>query len=228
MKFKFMRSTPVTSDVISFIFEPEEPVSWQPGQYFHYVLNHPQADDRGTKRWFTNAAAPSEGHVMISTRITTDHGSSFKQALQQLKPGDVIEADGPEGDFTVEDFSRNYIFVAGGIGITPFRSILIEAQKQGNRIKTTLLYANRTNEIPFSEALDQLAVTNPNLKIEYVIQPDRIDGELLQRHIEAVENPIVYLSGPEPMVKSFAEQLAALGLSQDSIKTDDFPGYEAD
>lgn len=228
MKFKLVNSEPVKTDVTSFIFEPEQSVNWKPGQYFHYVLPHPNADDRGTERWFTCSAAPSEGHVTISTRLTTDQGSSFKRALQQLRPGDTIEADGPEGDFTVEDFSRNYIFVAGGIGITPFRSILVEARHQGQQVKATLMYANRTSEIPFSEELEQIATDMPSLKIEYVVQPDRIDGNLLKKHIEAAENPIVYVSGPEPMVKSFAEQLAELGLSKENIKTDDFPGYEAD
>jgi ferredoxin-NADP reductase len=228
MKFKFVNSIPVKTDVTSFIFQPEQAVDWQPGQYFHYVLPHANADDRGTERWFTCSAAPSEGHVMITTRLAADHGSSFKQALQALQPGDTIEADGPEGDFTVEDLSRNYIFVAGGIGITPFRSILVAAHEQGQQLHATLLYANRTTDIPFSEELEQIAADMPDLNIEYVVQPDRIDSDLLKKHIEAVDNPMVYVSGPEPMVTSFAEQLGQLGLSQDNIKTDDFPGYEAD
>src|SRR6185437_11630262 len=100
MKFKFVRSQPVVSDVRSFIFEPEEPVKWQPGQYFHYTLPHDNQDDRGNERWFTCSAAPSEGHVMISTRIS-DKSSSFKKVLDKLQPGDEIEVDGPEGDFTI-------------------------------------------------------------------------------------------------------------------------------
>lgn len=228
MKLKFIRSVPVKEDVISFIFEPSEATNWKPGQYFHYILPHPKADERGTERWFTNSAAPSEGHIMISTRITQEHGSSFKGALQQLRPSDEIEAGGPEGDFIVEDFSRNYIFVAGGIGITPFRSILVEASKQGKQLNATLLYANRTNEIPFADELEQISTIMPGLNIEYVIQPDRIDSDLLKKHIEGTVNPIVYVSGPEPMVKSFAALLNELGLNKENIKTDDFPGYEAD
>jgi ferredoxin-NADP reductase len=228
MKFRLIRSVPVTADITSFVFEPEEAVKCVPGQYFHYTLPHKGADDRGDERWFTNSAAPSEGRVMISTRIAANRGSSFKHALQQLQPGDEIEADGPEGDFTVEDISRNYLFVAGGIGITPFRSILVEASKEGKQLNATLLYANRTSEIPFSEELDQIATTMPTLKIKYITQPDRIDNDLLKLHIKTVKNPIVYVSGPEPMVKSFAEQLAQLGLKEENIKTDDFPGYEAD
>jgi ferredoxin-NADP reductase len=228
MKFKLVTTQPVKEDIVSFIFEPEQPVSWQPGQYFHYVLPHPNADDRGTERWFTCSAAPTEGHVMISTRLAADHGSSFKQALRQMQPGDTIEADGPEGDFTISDFDRNYIFVAGGIGITPFRSVLVEASRRSEAVKATLLYANRSTDIPFSEELEQIAAGMPSLHIEYILQPNRINLDLLKQHIEAVDNPLVYLSGPEPMVKGFAAELTEAGYSKDIVKLDDFPGYEAD
>lgn len=228
MKLQFVGAQPVTGDVVTFIFKPEQPISWRPGQYFHYQLPHDAADDRGTERWFTNSAAPSEGHIAISTRIDPEHGSSFKKALKALKPGDTIEADGPEGDFVIEDEQRNYIFVAGGIGITPFRSILKEAYAQDKQLHVTLLYANRNADIPFQEELEQFALTNPNLRIKYIVQPERIDLNLLKQYIAEVENPFVYISGPEPMVKAFAEQLQGSGFPEESVKLDDFPGYEAD
>ncbi len=226
MKFKLVRTNDVTSDVKSFIFEPESKVSWQPGQYFHYLLPHQDEDDRGHERWFTCSAAPSEAQVMVSTRIS-DKSSSFKTALINLRPGDEIEADGPEGDFTITDTNRNYVFVAFGIGITPYRSILIEADHQGQKLNVDLIYANRTaDDIPFKEELETLRQNNPSLKIDYVINPARVDKDLLKQHLDAVEKPIVYLSGPEPVVKDFAKQLEALGLPKDQIKLDDFPGYE--
>jgi ferredoxin-NADP reductase len=228
MKFKLVAKNPVASDVISFVFEPGSPLSPAAGQYFHYVLPHPDADDRGTERWFTNSAAPSEGHVQISTRINHDHGSSFKKALDALEVGEEIEVDGPEGDFTVDDFSRNYVFVAGGIGITPFRSILVEAQKQGSPIKATLLYGNRSSDIPFKQELDDIAAENPNLEISYIVDPERIDATLVKQYVDAVENPLVYISGPEPMVKGLAEDLKTnYGVAEELIKLDDFPGYES-
>jgi len=227
MKLQFLGSQPVAGNVISFNFKPEASLSWQPGQYIHYVLPHADADDRGDERWFTNSAAPSEGVVRISTRIDSEHGSSFKRALQQLQPGDEVEADGPEGDFVIEDDSRNYIFVAGGIGITPFRSMLEEANTQGKQLNVNLLYANRTQDIPFKEELERYVAANPDLKIEYVIQPDALSAELIKQHADAVDNPLIYLSGPEPMVKSFADELKALGVDETAVKLDDFPGYES-
>jgi ferredoxin-NADP reductase len=192
----------------------------------HYVLPHDAADDRGVERWFTNSAAPSEGEVRITTRINHEHSSSFKSALQALQPGDTIEADGPEGDFTLDDLARNYIFVVGGIGVTPVRSILTEAASQGQQPHATLLYANRNQDVTFRDELEALKAKNPNLTINYVIDPQRIDDELLKSTLESVENPLVYVSGPEPMVKSMMEQLKALGVTEDNLKADDFPGYE--
>lgn len=225
MKLKFVRKEKVVGDIISFIFEPEEPITWEPGQYMHYLLPHEDEDDRGHERWFTNSAAPFEGHIVISTRIN-EQGSSFKKALNALQPGDEIEADGPEGDFVLEDLDRNYIFVAGGIGITPFRSILYDAYNKGLKLKVTLLFATRNQDIPFKDELEQFATNNPNIKIEYIVDPQSIDKELLKDRINAIDDPIVYVSGPKPMVKDFAQQLAEIGLSKENIKTDDFPGYK--
>ncbi|HET7673301.1 MAG TPA: FAD-dependent oxidoreductase [Candidatus Saccharimonadales bacterium] len=226
MKLRFIRAEKVVGDVVKFMFEPEQALDWTPGQYMHYLFPHENEDDRGHERWFTISSAPFEGHVAISTRIS-EQGSSFKRALQNLQPGDEIEADGPEGDFTLVDTDRNYIFVAGGIGITPFRSILYDAYNKGMNLKLKLLYATRNHDIPFKDELDQFAGNNPNMSIEYIVDPDSIDKELLGQRIAEVDNPIVYVSGPKPMVKSFAKELAELGLHKDDIKTDDFPGYEA-
>ncbi|HWT55865.1 MAG TPA: FAD-dependent oxidoreductase, partial [Candidatus Microsaccharimonas sp.] len=197
MTLKFTGSQPVTGNVVSFSFAPDEPLQWLPGQYMHYVLPHAEADDRGTERWFTNSAAPSEGKVMISTRIDAEHGSSFKRALQNLKPGDTVEADGPEGDFTVDDESRNYLFVAGGIGITPFRSMLAQAHTQGKQLHATVLYANRDQDVPFKDELEQYAVDNPALQIEYFVSPKTLDPQQIKQYADKLENPLVYLSGPE-------------------------------
>lgn len=226
MKLRLIGTKKITSDVTSFKFEPEQPVQWKPGQYFHYLLPHDNEDDRGHERWFTNSAAPSEGHIAITTRLNTERSSSFKKALQALQPGDEIEADGPKGSFTIEDPSQNYIFIAGGIGITPLRSILAEADTKGEKLKVDLLYANRTKEIPFADELDKEARNNPDLKIEYIVDPNKIDIDLLKQRIKGNRNPVIYISGPEPMVKAFAKSLADIGFPEQNTKTDDFPGYE--
>jgi ferredoxin-NADP reductase len=226
MKLQFVGSKNREGNIQEFVFKPTEPLSWQAGQYMHYVLPHVDADTRGEERWFTNSAAPSEGEVRITTRIDHEHGSSFKRALQALRPGDEVESDGPEGDFTLGDVSRNYIFVVGGIGITPVRSLLTEAAAKGLQPHATVLYANRNDQIPFHDELDALQEKNPNLTIRYVVEPERLDDALLQSTLNAVDDPLVYISGPEPMVKAMDQQLRALGVNGDNIRSDDFPGYE--
>jgi ferredoxin-NADP reductase len=226
MKLKLVDTYQETKDVKSFIFEPEQPISWEAGQFLYYTLPHNKEDDRNDKRWFTNSAAPSEKHVMITTRLSTDHGSSFKKALNNLKVGDEIEADAPEGDFTLGDPSRNYVFIAGGIGITPFRSILVEADSKDQKLKVHLLYANRTDDIPFRQELDALAAKNPGLEIDYIIDPEKIDEEKMKAAIAKDEDPIIYVSGPEPMVESLNDDLKKLGVMEDHLKTDYFPNYK--
>lgn len=227
MKFKFTGSQPISSSVTSFIFESEQTISWTPGQYFHYLLPHQDEDDRGHERWFTCSSAPSEGRVVISTRIDSKHGSSFKRALTSLKPGVEIEADGPKGDFVRDKPDRNYIWVAGGIGITPFRAILVESRYKNQPLKVNLLYANRdASDIPFKDELDNLAQQNPDLKVEYIIEPARISAKFIKQRVDQTDDPLVYISGPEPMVKDLAEKLKSLGVADETLKLDDFPGYE--
>lgn len=226
MKLQLTSVQPREGDIKEFRFKPEQPLQWEAGQYMHYVLPQDKPDDRGVERWFTNSAAPSEGEVRITTRINQERSSSFKQALVALKPGDTIEADGPEGDFTVTDPSRNYLFVIGGIGITPIRSILVESNAKGVKLNATILYANRTADAPFHKELEELETANPNLRIEYVIDPEHIDEARLNSALKTIDRPYVYISGPEPMVKALAETARALGVSDDNLKIDDFPGYE--
>jgi ferredoxin-NADP reductase len=124
MKLKLSAKRPESPGVVSFIFQPQKPLKWKAGQFLHYVLNHASTDDRGSDRWFTIASAPYEKHVMITTRFTAKKGSTFKKTLKALKAGDTIEVSDLDGDFVVDDPKKNYVFIAGGIGITPFRSIL--------------------------------------------------------------------------------------------------------
>jgi ferredoxin-NADP reductase len=129
--------------VESFIFKPEEPLVWKAGQFLHYVLNHAPTDDRGSDRWFTNASAPCEKHVMLTTRFDSKRSSTFKKSLKALKCGDTIEISDLDGDFIVSDGRKAYVFIAGGIGITPFRAILQQAAHEGRLLRVTLLYVNR-------------------------------------------------------------------------------------
>ena len=228
MKLKLTARKAESPGVESLIFTPEAPLVWQAGQFLHCVLNHAPTDDRGSDRWFTIASAPYERHVMITTRFAVKEGSTFKKTLKALKPGDSIEVSDLDGDFIVSDPQKKYVFIAGGIGITPFRSILKQADHEGKSLHVTLLYANRKSIAAYKKEFDALAKRNPNLKIHYLFHPQRIDQQTIKELVPDLKTPLFYVSGPEPMVESIGKMLQQIGIPKKRIKQDWFPGYPAE
>lgn len=219
----------------SFHFEPERPLTFEAGQYLRYTLQHREPDNRGVSRFFTIASAPAEGFVLLATRFSTP-GSSFKRALSSLGEGAVVEAAGPFGQFVYADREGPAVFVAGGIGITPFRSILVDLASRPRAAEITLLYANRTPDIPFRRVFDDLATRQPALKVAYTVsQPDpewrgsvgRIDEGFIREHAPLTRDPLFYVAGPKAMVEATAETLRTIGVAAASIKRDFFPGYDS-
>ena len=227
MQLKFKEVIPLEGDVKTFVFSPPDRVSWTPGQFIHFTLPHKDPDQRGDERWFTLSGAPFEGDVRITTRINSEYSSSFKKALLEMAPGDAIEADLPEGDFTVDDPSREYVFVAGGIGITPYHSILKQLDHDGKRIKAQLLYANRDKAaVAFMKDLESYKEKNPDLTVTYFYADHLIDEDALRAAGAKMREPIYFVSGPEPMVEAFKTTLEKIGVDADHSKFDYFPGYD--
>lgn len=225
MKLKLIQKKVETPEVTSFIFEPKEPLMWQPGQFLHYVLHHEPTDGRGSDRWFTNAAAPFENHVMITTRFAGEKSSSFKKKLFSLVEGKSIEIALVDGDFIIEDLSKEYVLIAGGIGITPFRSMLAQLHHDGKKIKATLLYSNHDQNIVYKKELENFAKENPDLVINYIFSPEHIDEAKIKELIPDFMSKTFYVSGPEPLVDSLGEILKKIGVSEEHLKQDWFPGY---
>jgi ferredoxin-NADP reductase len=225
MKFTLSSTKQEANDISSFIFASQQPLQWKAGQLLRYVLNHPNPDDRGVERFFSIASAPHEKQVMVTTRFAPK-SSSFKKALKNLGPGDAIEAHDLEGDFVVDDSEKTFVFIAGGIGITPFRAILLDLDYNKKPLNVQLLYANRDNDFPYRKELDALRERHPELKIDYVVSPNRIDEKSLPQLVPDIEKPMLYVSGPEPMVESMDETLEKIGVPEERIKNDFFPGYQ--
>lgn len=227
MKLQFNKQIGEFAGTKTFIFKINNPIIWQAGQFIHLILPHTDSDDRGEERWFTIASSPYEQEIRITTRINTEKSSSFKKALQELKIGQEIETDLPKGKFILEDPSRDYIFVAGGIGITPFRSILKQLDHDGKQFHVELLYANRDeNDIPFRNDLEVLSKKHKDFNITYFIGDKRIDENVLKEFGNKLDNPIYYISGPEPMVEDFEKILKHMGIDEEHSRFDYFPGYE--
>lgn len=213
-----------TLDAISFRFKAPELPSWKPGQYLHYTLDHPFPDSRGIERYFTISSAPFEGFVQITTRFS-EKSSSFKKALRGLEIGGAIEADGLEGDFVVPDSNKRLVFIAGGIGVTPYRAILLGLDRDRAPMNVDLLYANRDEDFPFKDELQELEAKNPLLRISYYAGANRLDEQSIRSAVADLAKPVFYVSGPAPMVEAFDKLLKGMSIPESRIKTDDFPGY---
>ncbi len=215
-----------TPNCTSFIFKSEPQMEWKAGQFLRYELKNPKPDERGTTHYFTVSSAPFEKNIMLTTKFVPGDGSTFKKDLQKLEIGGKVKAKGPDGDFVIEDPSKEYVFIAGGIGITPFRSILLQLDYQNSPFNIVLLYANRDQNIVFRSELDELVKKHPEFKVHYVIDPERITPELIRQLAPDFAKKIFYISGPEPMVESFEKELQQMGIAEENIIRDYFPGYQ--
>ena len=213
-------------DVTSFLFRSDAPLKWQAGQFLHYRLPHPDADDRGITRYFTIASAPLERHVMLTTRFASGRSSSFKRALRDLAVGAAVEVSEPDGDFVVGDPADQHVLIAGGIGVTPFRAILLDLDQREMPINATLLYANRTPDFIYKAELDRLASRHPRLAVRYLVSPERVSHASIRAVAPDVATPTFHVSGPEPFVESVGSMLSALGVPDAHVKRDYFPGYD--
>ena len=226
MKLHLVAKRPETDDVMSFMFRSDAPLSWQAGQFLHYSLPHPDADERGNTRYFTIASAPFEKHVMLTTRFASERSSSFKRALRQLPVGATVEVSEPEGDFVLGDPSREHVLMAGGIGITPFRAILLDLDHHELPINATLLYANRTPDFVYRAEMDGLASRHPGLVVRYLASPERVTQPSIRAVAADLAKPTFHVSGPEPFVEALGSMLLGLGVPDAHVKRDYFPGYD--
>lgn len=216
---KLISSRDEAGNVRTFIFDTNG-LAWVAGQNQGYILPQAGETEAENQRWFTIASAPSEGVIHITTRVSE---SRFKKTLNAMKPGEEIKAFDLGGDFTWEEASDEpVVMVAGGIGITPFRSILLERHKAGKPLNATLLYFNRTEEVSFQTELKNLAHKHPELTLRIAIG-EQISADKILELAPQARKQILYLSGPEPMVESIGAKLHERGVT---VKQDRFPGYD--
>lgn len=219
---KLVEKENLVDNVWAFRFEPTASLTWIAGQFIRVELPHDNPDAEGTKRWFTVSSAPYEDIVQITTRITD---STFKQALAALPVGDRLPLlEKPGGDFVWLDSDKPLVFIAGGIGVTPFRSILKQRAHEHLPLDVTLVYGNRTDAIVFKDEFDSYAAQDQALKLHYVTG-EPLTPEKLTALAPELNSSLVYLSGPEPMVEALGNQLKVAGLPESQLKQDFFPNY---
>jgi ferredoxin-NADP reductase len=225
MELTLVETRQETSDTRSFFFTGHPTPPWKAGQYIFYKLPHPNPDDRGIERYFSISSAPHEGPIRLTTRFA-EKGSSFKRALNSLPIGGRIEATSVEGDFCVDQVSKPLVFIAGGIGITPFRAILLDLEQRGAPINVKLLYANRTQEIVFRDELESFRNRHAGFQIQYLIGERKLDDKSIRLAVQDFGAVRFYVSGPEPMVESIDKILDGIGVKKEEIMNDFFPGYD--
>jgi ferredoxin-NADP reductase len=218
----------------SFLFEPEAPIRYEAGQYLRYTLPHTNPDNRGVARSFTIASFPAEPNIRVTTRLS-EPPSTFKQALAHIEPGAILEANGPFGRFVYGQTDTPAVFIAGGIGITPFRSIIGDLASRKVRARITLLYSNRTADIPFRAFFDTLMPDWPELSVVYTVtQPPedwqgprgRIDTTFIEQHVANLDHPLFFVSGPTALVQAMRGTLSEVGVHPSRVKHESFPGYD--
>jgi ferredoxin-NADP reductase len=185
-------------------------------------LPHDKPDGKGTKRWFTISSAPYEKIIQITTRVTE---SSFKQALSHLDIGeDLLLLDTPHGSFVWLDDDRPLVFVAGGIGITPFRSILRQRVYDKLPLNATVIYSSRSSDMPFKNELQAWMKQDDNLRVHFSVDVPLTASHLMEL-VPNLSESIVYLSGPQPLVLIHIDDLEASGIPSIRLKRELFPSY---
>ncbi len=233
MRVTFDHSVDVAENTKTFLFKHDRPIRYTAGQFIELSLPHDNSDKRGIKRWFTLSSSPTEETVAITTKYTPGTGSSFKESLFALKPGDSVMMSEPMGDFVLPiDKSVPLVFIAGGIGITPMRSMIKWLLDSEQHRTIHLIYAaNRVEEVAFRDLFHDFGVptdiflSDPPKNWQEKI--GRLDAEKILEIAPDVDGKLYYISGPEPMVEQLTKALADHGVDKRRVVGDYFPNYKA-
>lgn len=206
----FIKKEHEIDNIYSFYFERNEPRVWKAGQ--HGIFAFSQKLKGGSWRGFSVASHPGEGVVRIATRIQ-ENPSSFKQALMALKPGDKMTLRGPFGPFYLDGSRKPVVLISAGIGITPYRSMILDNAQHPNQAQQNirLLYADNSDQYPFRLELEVVANKGSFLQTEYLTN-DSLANKLSELINELGNNAGYYISGSRKMVKKVKLSLKQQGI----------------
>jgi len=235
ISIKLIKKGENARDTMAFHFTKPEGFIFRAGQFGDFTLLNPsQTDEEGNTRGFSLASAPYEEDIMITTRM---RDTAFKRVLKELPLGTELKMDAPYGNFVLHKSETTpAVFITGGIGITPVRSIIAQATHDALPQKILLFYANRTpDEAAFLEDLTSYANKNANVtfvpvmtrvtKEEWQGESGHITKDMLIKYIPNLSAPIYYLSGPAGMVAAMRQVLIDLQIDEDNVRMEEFSGY---
>lgn len=231
-RLSFLRKETVGNDTVEYTFASERPLSFVAGQYLEWTLPHAKPDLRGIRRYFTIASAPGTNEVSFAVRHM-NNGSSFKRALASLAPGATMYATQRAGDFTLRNDAAPQVWIAGGIGITPFVSMIRAAIDRNESLNATLFYCNKTElDIAYEPLLAE--AMEKGLKVVHVLMEPAASGRahetgfiteaMLIKYDVAPASTTFYISGPPGLVVAYKKMLRTMKVSPRRIVTDYFPG----
>lgn len=235
--FLFLKEkTTIAHDIFSFSFGLQKRLLFIPGQYMEWTLPHAHVDSRGNRRYFTIASSPTEESLLLGVKFYP-RGSSFKKALATMDRTNPIVAAQVSGEFILpDDPTKKCVFIAGGIGITPFRSMIKYLIDTSQKRTITLFYMNKTaDDIVYTDVFDK--ANDLGISTIYTITDTdavpknwqgnigRIDANMIQKAVPDYTQRLFYLSGPHVMVTGFAKTLQEMGIKKKNIKKDYFPGF---
>lgn len=228
----------IAANTLDFAFVPDRPLKYKPGQYIEMTLPHTHTDSRGDRRYFTLASSPTEPDIHLGVKFY-ESGSSFKQAMLAMNQDSQSVIARVSGDFTLpKDAGQKLAFIAGGIGVTPFRSMTKYLLDTNERRDLVLVYgARQWKDVAyapiFEEARQRLAMKiiyalsdQPQTeRVPYPYQQTRVTEDLIRREVPDYKERVFFISGTHPMVVDVTHILRSLGVPGRHIKTDFFPGY---
>ena len=218
MKLKLIKKQYETGNIWSFFFEPLDRIEWRAGQYLNLTM--PDVPPVFSDRLFTISSAPHEKSVRITTFIGK---SPYKQKLELLALGTEVEADQIGGDFYWLDEPEKKLYLAGGLGITPFRSIIVDRFYTSLPQGTVLMWSGRPEQCPFDEELTAIAARSKDISIhryEVHLTPEKIIEE-----VPDIAERLIYLAGSQGFVEGLGEGLMSHSIPRSQIKYDWFDGY---
>ena len=220
-RLSFVRKIQEAEGVYSYIFAVPKKFKFKAGQYMEWTLSQHESDSRGNRRYLTISSAPTEPQLMFSVKLPPKP-SAFKQHLETLRPNETIWASYLSGSFVLPpDPAKKIVFMAGGVGITPFRSMVKQLVDSGQRRDAVLLYtANKPQELAFRGLIDQ--ASSIGLKSLYAYS---IDRDSLVNNVPDYQQRHFYISGPYGFVQAMEKLLLGLQIAPSQIITDYFPGY---
>lgn len=223
IKLEFISKTKLAPNIYDFTFKPNKKPTFLPGQYMDWTLDGIKFNSRGNRRTFTIASSPKQEELHIGVRMY-EPSSEFKQKLLNLKKGDTVLGGHVAGDFVLPaDHNKKLVFVAGGIGVTPFVSMMLHMTSTQTKRDITLFYfANKKEDIVFTDVIKK--AEKLGVKLVPMIGPDaRLTQVVLENNVPNFKEREYYLSGPPAMVRVYKKALKDLKVAK--IHTDYFSGY---